>query len=250
MLTTTLRPRSSQLATLTAGYTALLLIFASFVPAPANADDDDYIFCIMGSFSDDPRTRYYSAIFLGDYSYTMGVENAFHEYLEDEGFEPARSESYCYFEKSSSSAEREFERHVRDDEDTYKIVRTNWAPDTFSAQPLRDFNITISEGQREIRVCVRDHECEDGDRVRVSVNGGSVFYGEIDNDWDCDDVRVQQGRNRVKLFAINGSGNKGNCSYADENTGEIRVEGKNTQTQSWRHRGGAGSSAHIIVEVE
>ena len=32
---------------------------------------------------------------------------------------------------------------------------------------------------------MRDHECEDGDRIRVEVNGRSIFSGEIDNDWDC-----------------------------------------------------------------
>ena len=98
-------------------------------------------------------------------------------------------------------------------------------------------------------MCVRDHECEDGDRVRVSVNGSRVFSGEIDNDWVCEDVRVRQGNNRVDLYAFNGSGRKGNCSYADVNTGEIRVEGVNKEVQSWRHRGGAGSSASIIVKV-
>ena len=64
---------------------------------------------------------------------------------------------------------------------------------------------------------MRDHECEDGDEVRVSVNGGRVFSGEIDNDWDCGDVPVREGNNRTELFAVNGSGHKGNCSYADVN---------------------------------
>lgn len=50
--------------------------------------------------------------------------------------------------------------------------------------------------------------------------------------------------------AVNGTGRKGNCSYANVNTGEIRVEGKTGETQSWRHRGGAGSSANIIVNVK
>ena len=50
------------------------------------------------------------------------------------------------------------------------------------------------------------------------------------------------------LHAINGPGRRGNCSYADVNTGELRVEGKNMETQSWRHRG--GPNATIIVEVD
>ncbi len=61
--------------------------------------------------------------------------------------------------------------------------------------------------------------------------------------------RRREGNNRVEFFASNGTGRKGNCSYADANTGEIRVEGMNNETQSWRDRGGAGSSASIIVKV-
>ena len=59
-----------------------------------------------------------------------------------------------------------------------------------------------------------------------------------------------RGRNEIELYAINGTGRKGNCSYADENTGELRVEGENAESQLWRHRGGAGSSAAIIVDVQ
>ena len=53
----------------------------------------------------------------------------------------------------------------------------------------------------------------------------------------------------VELTALNGTGYKGDCSYRDENTGEIRVTGENTETQVWRHRGGAGSKARLIVET-
>ena len=34
---------------------------------------------------------------------------------------------------------------------------------------------------------------------------------------------VSQGRNTVEIFAINGTGFKGNCSHSDANTGAIRV---------------------------
>ncbi len=131
----------------------------------------------------------------------------------------------------------------------YKIVDTGWKPEPFERQALRDFHISVSGSDREIEVCVRDHECEDGDRIEVSVNGDTVFRGEIDNDWNCETTSVSKGRNSIKMYAINGSGNKGSCSYADINTGEIRIKGNNTQSQQWKHRGGKGSSADIIVDI-
>ena len=39
------------------------------------------------------------------------------------------------------------------------------------------------------------------------------------------------------------------CNHADMYTGEIRVTGEDGQTQSWRHRGGAGSGADLEVVV-
>ena len=223
------------------------LLAGATLCADAAMAGDEHIFCIGTDVQG--TSRYYSAIFLEDYSKALRLKLDFHEYLEEQGVEAGYLDAWCFFERSYPAAEREYARHVRSDEDTYRIVRTNWAPEGFDSQPLRDFNITVSSSHREVRVCVRDHECEDGDKVRVSVNGGRVFSGEIDNDWVCDDVPVREGGNRVELFAVNGTGHKGNCSYADVNTGEIRVEGKNNETQSWRHRGGAGSSASINVTV-
>ena len=121
-----------------------------------------------------------------------------------------------------------------------------------NVRPIRDFPITVSSScPTEVAVCVRDHECEDGDQVRVSVNNSVIFSGEIFNQWQCRTVPVRVGTNSVEMFAINGTGRKGPCSYADINTGEIRVSGSggNVQTQSWRHRGGAGSRANLVVSV-
>ena len=255
MLTTTPRiSRPSPWATLKTGYTALFLIFASLVSAPANADYDAHMYCKARALL--ISTQYYSGIFRGDYSRVELVKWEFYEYLKGEGFKPSPASLYCFSENSQSAAADEAVWMARREEVIYDdLVFTNWAPDSasadsFSPNPLRDFNITLYSGQREVQICVRDHECEDGDRIQVSVNSGSVFYGELFNSWDCTDVPVQQGRNRVELYALNGSGNKGNCSYRNVNTGEIQVRGANSQTQSWRHRGGAGSSANIIVEVE
>ncbi len=119
-----------------------------------------------------------------------------------------------------------------------------------SDQAIQDFSMKISGSTGTLKVCVRDHECEDGDRIRVDIDGRSIFSGEIDNDWDCYNLTVWSGESyAVELTALNGTGYKGDCSYRDENTGEIRVTGENTETQVWRHRGGAGSKARIIVET-
>ena len=121
---------------------------------------------------------------------------------------------------------------------------------SWSDQGIQDFTMKIRGRTASLKICVRDHECEDGDRIRVEVDGRSIFSGEIDNDWDCYTLNVWAGESyAVELTALNGTGYKGDCSYRDENTGEIRVTGENTETQGWRHRGGAGSKARIIVET-
>ena len=118
-----------------------------------------------------------------------------------------------------------------------------------SDQAIHDFSMKIKGTTGTLKICVRDHECEDGDKISVDVDGRTIFFGEIDNDWDCYTLNVWSGESyAVELTAINGTGYKGDCSYRDENTGEIRVTGENTETQVWRHRGGAGSKARIIVE--
>ena len=120
---------------------------------------------------------------------------------------------------------------------------------SWSDQDIQDFPMKIKGTTGTLKICVRDHQCEDGDKISVNVDGRTVFSGEIDNAWDCYTLTVWAGESyAVELTALNGTGYKGDCSYEDENTGEIRVTGENTETQVWRHRGGAGSKAHIIVE--
>ena len=119
------------------------------------------------------------------------------------------------------------------------------------ANPLDNFNVTISSScPRQVRICVRDNACEDGDRVRVSVNGSVVFSGEIFNAARCVNVPVRQGTNSISMRALNGTGFKGSCSHADVNTGEIQIFGNNNvQRQRWSHRGGAGSQANLVVNI-
>ena len=113
---------------------------------------------------------------------------------------------------------------------------------------LEDFPVQIEGETGTIDLCVRDHECEDGDAIDVDVESRNVFSGEIVNEAMCSTLEVEAGRNYViELTALNGTGFKGACDFADVNTGEIVVRGLNAQTQVWRHREGAGSQARIVV---
>ena len=121
-----------------------------------------------------------------------------------------------------------------------------------SANPIDDMEITIpAQCSKVVEVCIRDHECEDGDRAKVTVNGVTVFEGELFNEWACRTVNVHEGRNRIVFEALNGSGFKGNCSYADANTGQLRITGQggDGELQSWEHRGGKGSIANLNITV-
>ena len=119
------------------------------------------------------------------------------------------------------------------------------------ANPIRDVNVSIpSSCPTEVQVCVRDHQCEDGDIARVAVNGRLVFSGELFNQWSCHNAPVQAGRNVVEFLAVNGTGFKGQCNHSNVNTGQLRIVGGNTgRTQTWSHAGGAGSQANLNVVV-
>ena len=233
----------------------LALLFGALPWSFASADD--YMFCTLHPATGvgAHRQYYYTAIFQGYYTFKAEYNAGFKDYLEEsqEGADNVLwSDGLCFVEDTRAAAQRELKRRKSSNERlNIKVVQTNWAPDTdtFTSKPLEDFNITVSKDDRSVEVCVRDHECADGDKVRVTVNSRRIFSGEIDHGWDCAKVRVTKGRNRIKMYAVNGTGYKGNCNHENVNTGEIRVRARNSETQSWRHRGGAGSSADIIVET-
>ena len=86
------------------------------------------------------------------------------------------------------------------------------------------------------------------DAISVDVEGRNVFTGELVNAAMCSALEVEPGRDYViEMTALNGTGFKGACNFADVNTGEIQVSGLNVDTQVWSHRGGAGSRARIVV---
>ena len=181
----------------------------------------------------------------------------------------ARGKDYVGSSKATTDVDGRFEIAVRPDSEielsavagpVYSDARTmrtegddlslNRCLVVADGQGLRDFPMKITGTTGSLEICVRDHKCEDGDEISVDVEGRTIFSGEIVNDWDCQTIEVQGGETyQVELTALNGTGYKGNCSFIDENTGEIRVTGENTETQVWRHRGGAGSKARLIVET-
>ena len=240
----------------------LMAIFAvAFGFTTAMAQAEDYIHCSMtgGDRHASWDSLYYTAVFVGDYGSTQGHENDFHDFLKANEPERYFVHSHCFFEETHRESESRLrQRREEDARKGYRVMRTDWAPDAsgggsrgsaFTPQPIRDFRISVPGSPYEVEVCVRDHQCEDGDRVRVSVNGSVLLSGAIFNAWQCRTMPLEEGRHQIELYAVNGTGYKGDCSYADGNTGELRVSGQDSETQSWRHRGGKGSSARIVVTV-
>ena len=245
----------AKIADIATALVVAILSCAGFV-LPAAAASEEFIYCKHVEnellVEEGNRKVFYSAVFLADYSNRIRYELDFAKHVKN-NLGGGLGDTSCYFERDESRAQSELHQEIRDDErlEIYDgVVRTNWAPDTFSNQALRDFHMKLDDDSGQIQVCMRDHECEDGDRVRVSVDGAAMLEGEIYNDWDCESFTAQAGREyAIKLYAINGTGRTGNCSYRDVNTGEIRVSAENSQIHSWQHRGGAGSSAKIIVSL-
>ena len=120
------------------------------------------------------------------------------------------------------------------------------APDSSA---LSSFGVFRAYSDGGLDISIRDYECEDGDRVTVTLNGQVVFSNEeIFNSWKTRRFRASPGLNDITLRADNGSGFKGKCSYADANTGEIRVTGSDRgKTTQWSLRGGAGTVGRLAV---
>lgn len=121
--------------------------------------------------------------------------------------------------------------------------------ETPTAGQFENWGVFRAFSGNQIQVCIRDHECEDGDRVSVFVNDQLIFGNtEIFNARQCRNVTARIGRNTVSLRADNGTGFKGNCDHSNGNTGEIIVTGADrSKTQSWRFRSGAGTVANMVV---
>ena len=109
-----------------------------------------------------------------------------------------------------------------------------------------------------ITIRVRDHQCEDGDRVAIQVYNGksqswtTVFQGEILNQWQSRTYRVTAGYHYiVDVHALNGTGYKGNCSFANVNTGEVFISNidNDGNGSTWETTGGSGSRTAVNIYV-
>lgn len=243
-------------------------------------DGSDYIYCSLltsGNAHEVGDALSYTGVFPGDfYGSRQEYLKGFHEYLRASDSEQVYlSLELCDFEETREKAEERLLAEARESELAgHRVVYTNWTPDggesdvgPFLDQPIRDISLRISgtEPYRQpwfsegytvdpnvLSICVRDHECEDGDKVSVLVNGNGVLTAEIVADWHCEEVTLMPGAHAIELRAVNGTGFKGeDCSHADVNTGEIMIASdREDSVQRWRHRGGAGSSATLNVTVE
>lgn len=128
-------------------------------------------------------------------------------------------------------------------------------PPPFVHDSLRDFEVSSPN----IQICVWDYACEDGDRVTLKIHGSSssndnitLFSNQIlTNEPICKNVNISRATGSknasiITLTANNGSGNIGQCSYANANTGKMSVSGGGGQ-DTWSLRGGAGTSATLSL---
>ena len=118
-------------------------------------------------------------------------------------------------------------------------------------QPIGDLDVTIPLGcPLEVDICVQDNACEDGDRVRISVNGSALFTTDLFADrWVCETVAVNEGQNLLEAYIVNGTGYKGRCSHANSNTGAVEVRAGNVASTSWRLPAEYLTSASLNVTV-
>lgn len=123
----------------------------------------------------------------------------------------------------------------------------------FQFDGIRDFTVSNSD----LEICVSDYECEDGDRVSVTIDGRSIFSNhELFNVPSCRHVdlnsvaggqAVSGERFNIRLTANNGTGYKGNCSHRNVNTGRISVSGGGG-SDTWQVRGGSGTSSSVTFQ--
>jgi hypothetical protein len=135
-------------------------------------------------------------------------------------------------------------------------VRLTCANGSCGDSTFPNFGYVTAQADRTIQACVRDYECEDGDRVSVdfgSAAGGprtDVFTSqELLNAPVCRSIAVSaSGVYTFSLFAVNGTGFKGACNYGDSNTGELTINGVAAAAR-WALRGGTGSRTNGYVRV-
>ena len=100
---------------------------------------------------------------------------------------------------------------------------------------IADWDISVASASSNVDVCVRDHACEDGDQIRVSIDGQVIHNGEIFNTPSCYKYPVIAGRTyNMEIYNINQDGGK--CSGSNSvNTGEVTIRGLNLRRRQWDH---------------
>ena len=182
--------------------TGFCLLGSALCASQTAVGSDRYIFCLSHVGMDNTQA-YFSSVFPGE-SLNVSYKSEFSDFIKDRYGAEAWNTA-CHPWEDYPTAARSLELDMRTGKLAHgddNVIATNWGSDKLASIPLQDFNIKVSSSNPQVRVCVRDHECEDGDRILVSVNGSQVFSGEIDNGWDCKDMRVTSGKNRVELYAI------------------------------------------------
>ena len=108
----------------------------------------------------------------------------------------------------------------------------NWT--TFGPANVTIPTASIVGDRGTMTIRVRDHACEDGDRVAILIYNAQsrswfqIFRGEIFNHWQTRTYQVTAGYHYiVDVHALNGTGYKGNCSFANVNTGEVFISNLN-----------------------
>lgn len=105
-----------------------------------------------------------------------------------------------------------------------------------------------SSGKHSVDVCLRDTQCEDGDILDITLNGSALIRMELFNTDSCVSIPVSSGTNYLGVYAVNGTGFKGNCNYSDNNTGEVTVKGITSQkTQVYTVVGGQSSYGELKI---
>ena len=123
----------------------------------------------------------------------------------------------------------------------------------YSMVPIVERELEVSvprDCPLEVEVCVRDHECVDGDIVRVSVNGTVIYTHEIVAAWHCETASVNVGANKIEGYAVNEWGGKGGCHANRVNTGALEVRtGLGASGIAWSSRKGVISTIRLNVAV-
>jgi len=117
---------------------------------------------------------------------------------------------------------------------------------------LEDFLIRADDPVlgSEIFVDVWDHDCEDGDEIRVSLVGVGFEDFQLTKTKQTRRLGyVSPGRDAVvEITALNGTGYLGSCNHANVNTGAIVVrDNDNSVRRNWQMEAQAGTRSRIVI---